>query len=46
MAISVGQLFLTWDDHQSELEDWAIHAQIEFQKWKKDTIRAYYICQH
>ena len=46
MAITIGQHFLTWEDLQSELQDWAIQVQFEFQKWKKDSSRAYYICQH
>jgi len=46
MAIGLGQRFLSWEDLQSALEDWAISLQFEFQKWKKNKVGAYYICQH
>ena len=46
MSITTSQRFFSWEDLQAASEDWTVHAQFEFQKWKEDNHWAYYICQH
>ena len=46
MELSIGQIFLNWNEFQNALEDWAIQDQFQFNVVRKDKKRAQYKCQH
>ena len=46
MPLSIGQVFLNWQEFNIALKDWAIQEQFKFHVVIKDSKRGQYECQH